>query len=232
MNVCRKFLGYLPGIVRRPFGTLDSLAQERSVWIGFMPMAIYAGLAIIHWIIFGVLYGWDYLGTKPLLSDPIFVGGFGYWKVKLDQPWMLVPLWCVLNPLIWVVVAGFAQVITRLWDGKGAFEQGLNTLGFTFFVPLILIQSVSEWIFTIPANTLSGDRYWWVNAMTGGYGPTVSILWNAFVIGIYGIATYTWVIVLSIIAIKRVQRVSYSQAIVAGCFTFFVALFLYSTFVR
>ena len=227
----RQVLHYFWGTVRRPSVTFAALAEKQSLFIGAAPMLAYMGLALVHNLIQALLFG--ELGTRPLLADPTFVGGFGYLRITLQEylVWGSV-FWVVLNPLLWVVLAGAAQVLARLWRGQGSFEANLNCLGYAFFVPLILIQSTSEWLFTIPPNLIVGTKFWWVEAMSGVYGPAVALVWNLFTIGIYSVATYTWILMLMVLAIRRTQGLGRLPATVTAVVPFVLALFLFATFVR
>ena len=80
--------------------------------------------------------GLDRPGTRPMLTDPTFVGGFGYLRVGLAH-WVtafagLMPLLTLLSP---VLVPGTAQLMSRLWRGQGDFEQMVNARPSLFRCP-------------------------------------------------------------------------------------------------
>jgi hypothetical protein len=100
------------------------------------------------------------------------------------------------------------------------------------FVPWILIQSTSEILFGVPLNLLTGTAFFWSEAMIGRFGPAVSLIWNAFVIGIYSFVTYGWSLALIYLAIRRTQGLSRGKSIVSSLAGFFAVVFLFSIFVR
>jgi hypothetical protein len=178
-------------------------------------------------------FGLDWLGTKPLLTDPTFVAGFGQWRVNLAN-W--VPIFVVLMPLLalldLVIYPGIAQLMSKLWAGHGTFEQMLNTLAFAAVVPGIVVGALSEWLFSVPMNFISGNPYWWNAAMQGEFGPVVGGIWNSYVFGIYLGLQWIWIIALGSIAIRRVQHIPVWAAILTMVTAFAIAMFLSSVFVR
>lgn len=159
------------GTIVRPGATFDEVAGERTVrWAvalagvsllqGWGNMALHAAL------------GLDWLGTRPLLSDPTFVGAFGHLQVDRAH-W--VPVFAGLLPLLGlyglVIVPGVAQLLSKLWGGQGSFEQMVTVLTFATGVPALTIGATSEWLFSVPMSLLSGHDYWWVEAMEGAFGP-------------------------------------------------------------
>jgi hypothetical protein len=73
--------------------------------------------------------------------------------------------------------------------------------------PALLIRSLSELVFGVPVNLISGHPYWWAAAMNGEFGPVTAAVWNFFVIGIYAVGHDLWIIVLGTLAIRRFERV-------------------------
>lgn len=83
---CDGFLESAPQIqaevvIVRPRANFDAPAAERTLrW------ALAAGaLAVVQvWenAALHAVFGLDWLGTKSMLCDPTFVGGFGYWRVN------------------------------------------------------------------------------------------------------------------------------------------------------
>ena len=81
-------------------------------------------------------------------------------------------------------------------------------------------------------DLLSGHDAWWVAAMHGQFGPLVSTLWNAYVIGVYIGVQWAWTIVLGTIAIRRVQRIPAGAATLIMVVAFSLWQFVLSAFVR
>ena len=122
---------YIGGMVVRPRATLDHLAAEPTIRWAFLLEGL--GL-LIGWgnVAFFALAGQNWLGTKPLLEDPAVVTLFGHLRIPLDS---YVPFFVVLLPLLsllgLVLPAGLAQLLSKIWGGRGTFEQMVNTLVFS-----------------------------------------------------------------------------------------------------
>jgi hypothetical protein len=131
-----------------------------------------------------------------------------------------------------VLNAGVAQLISKLWDGQGTFEQMVKTLTFASVVPNIVIGGISEWVFSVPMDLITGHPYWWNAAMQGEFGPVVGTVWNFYVLGVYIGSQWAWIIALGSIAIRGVQRIPTLAAIATMAVSFGVSMFLESVFVR
>jgi hypothetical protein len=228
----RQFIRYFWGTMRRPGPTLEALAAQPTVRWALMaaalgPLQVWGNMAL-H-----AAFGFDWLGTRPDLAEPTFVGGFGYLRIGLAN-W--VPIFAALMPLFFllnlVIMPAIAQLMSRLWRGQGTFEQMVNTIALATAVPGIVIAAASEWLFGVPIDLLSGHGYWWTAAMHGEFGPTVAAIWNFYVIGVYSTFQYGWTIALGAIAIRRVQRIPVWAAILTSFVGFAVYMFIASVFVR
>lgn len=228
----KQFIRYFWNTIAHPRTNFDALAAQRTVrWailVAVLPVLQVWGNVALHG-----MFGLDWLGTKPLLADPTFVGGFGYWRVNLAN-W--VPVFVALMPLLallnLVLIAGVAQLISKLWGGQGTFEQMVNTLTFASVVPNIVIGGISEWVFSVPMDLITGHPYWWVASMQGEFGPLVGAVWNFYVLGVYIGLQWAWIIALGSIAIRRIQRIPNWAAITTMVVAFAVSMFLESVFVR
>jgi len=230
----KQFFGYFWGAITRPRVTFDELARQPSI----RPAAMLA--------LFGLLLGWlnllltvvsgsDWLGTRRELPDPTYLFFFGRVPVGLED-WVpifftiVVPL---LSLLELVVIPGLAHVLSKLWRGQGTFEGSVNALCFAVGVPTIVICSLNDLLFTVPANLISGHPYWYTAAMNGEFGPVVAAIWNFYVIGIYTIAHDLWSIVLGAIAIRRGQGIPWWAAALISLFGYVLWVYgLTATFVR
>lgn len=228
----RQLIRYFWGTIIRPRTTFEMLAAERTVrWavmLACLPVLQVWGNMALH-----AALGLDWLGTRPMLTDPTFVGGFGHLRIGLAH-WVPVfaGLMLLLTLFNLVLIPGVAQLMSRLWCGQGTFEQMVNALAFATLVPNLVIAATSEWLFTAPMNLLSGHRYWWVTAMQGGFGPVIGVVWNFYVIGVYVICQYAWAIALGSIAIRRIQRIPTWAATLTMLVSFAASMVLVSTFVR
>ena len=226
----RHLVQYAWGTIARPGPTFEALAAERSVrWA----LAIAALGVVEGWgnMALFALFGYDWLGSRPLLADPTYVGGMGYWRVPADQ-WL--PIFAALLPVLalygLVIVPGTAHLLSKLWGGRGTYEQMVNVLAFAT-VPSLAIAWLSEWLTGVPLNLLSGRAYFYGAAMQGEFGPTVAILWTIYASVVYTIP-WAWGIVLGIVGIRRVQGISWPGAVVAMLVAFASSLLITSTFVR
>jgi hypothetical protein len=228
----RPFVRSFWGTIVRPAATFEALAAEREVrWA-----VVLAGVSLVQgWgnIALHEAVGLDWLGTRPLLSNPTYVGGFGHLRVGLTH-W--VPIFAGLLPLLSLynlaIMPGVAQLVSRLWGGQGSFEQMVATLTFATGVPALTIGAASEWLFSVPLSLLSGHDYWWVAAMQGEFGPVVAAVWNSYVIGIYAVVQYGWAIALGCLAIRRVQRIPLWGAALTMLVSFGSWMVIVTTFVR
>lgn len=228
----KRFIRFFWSTVTHPRANFDALASESTVrWAiiaAVLPILQIWGNVLLH-----TIFGLDWLGTRPLLDDPTFVGGFGHWRVSLAH-WVavFVALMPLLSLLDLVFNAGVAHLMSKLWGGQGTFDQMVNTLTFAWVVPNMLIAGVSEWVFSVPINLITGEAYWWNAAMQGELGTVTGIVWNTYVFGVYLGAQWIWIIVLGTIAIRRVQRIPLWSAVVTMVVTFSLSMFLSSVFVR
>jgi hypothetical protein len=228
----RQFVRYWWGTIARPGATFEALAAERTPRWAILLAAVSLlqgwGNIVLH-----AAFGLDWLGTRPMLTDPTYVGGFGHLRMTLEH-W--VPVFAALLPLLGlfnlVIVPGIAQLMSRLWDGRGSFEQMVTVLTFATGVPALTIGATSEWLFSAPMSLLSGHDYWWVAAMAGEFGPVVGTVWNAYVIGIYATLQYAWAMALGSLAIRRVQKVPLWAAVVTMLVSFGTWMVIVTTFVR
>ncbi len=228
----RQFIRYFWGTIRRPGPTFDALASERTVRWALVAASL-GTLQVWGNMALHAAFGLDWLGTRPDLAEPTFVGGFGYLRIGLAN-W--VPIFAALMPLFFllnlVIMPGIAQLMSKIWGGQGTFEQTLNAIAFAAAVPGIVIGATSEWLFGVPIDLLSGHGYWWTAAMHGEFGPAVAAMWNFYVIGVYSTFQYGWIIALSAIAIRRIKRIPVWAAILTSLVGFAVYILIASVFVR
>lgn len=228
----RTLLAYFWGVIVHPGKTFEALATERSVrWaviLACLPVLQVWGNMVLH-----QLFGYDWLGTRPYITDPTFIAGFGRLVVGLEH-W--VAIFAALMPLLallgLVITPGVAQLLSKLWQGQGRFEQMVNTLTFAMTVPNLVIGATSEWLLSIPLSWLFRHDYFWEGAMRGELGPTVAVVWNLYVYGIYITLQYGWMIVLGSLAIRRVQKIPRWAATLTMLVAFVIYFLIASLFVR
>jgi hypothetical protein len=235
INMIRYLFGYIWGSVAHPKATFAELTQLSSIRPAVMLVLLVQLLGLLNLLLFTIL-NQDWLGTRRELPNPTYVGFFGRLAVETEH-YVLIYFF-VIGPLLallgLVVLPGLANVLSKLWRGKGTFEQMINTLTFAQ-VPSLLIQSLLNDMLLagVPANLLTGHPYAFTAAMNGEFGALWSTLVWIYMIGIYILGTGFWVIVLGAMAIHRVQRIPRWAAALIMLFTY--PLWFYGvigTFVR
>jgi hypothetical protein len=209
---------------------VDALAAEPSVGWGVMASSL-GVLQVWGNVLLFTAFGFDWLGTRPLLPDPTYVGGFGYVQVSADR-WL--PVFIGLMPALalfgLVVAPGVAQLMSKLWGGQASFEQMVNVLAFAF-LPATLIGWLSEWLTGVPMNLLSGHPYWFLATMQGEFGPVLAAVWTIYAPAVYVIG-WMWGLVLGVLGIRRVQRIPLWAATVVMAVGFGMSMLITTTFVR
>ncbi len=226
----RKVLRYGWGMLAHPRATIDALALEQTVRFAIIIALLGVAQAWINNAVFAAV-GFDYLGSAPLLTNPTYVGGMGYLRIAPEQFRLLFPGFILVTAVYGLLVpAATAQLLSKVWHGRGAFEQMLNVLAFAA-TPTLVIGWLSEWLTGVPLNLLTGSAYFYTDAMQGRFGPTLATFWTVYSMAVY-IVPWTWSFVLSVIAIHRVQRIPYSAAAFIHLIGFSLNMLLVSTFIR
>jgi hypothetical protein len=230
----KQFFGYFWGVIIHPRTTFDRLARQSSIRPAVILMVFGLLLGYLNFLL-TILLSSDWLGTRRELPDPTYVGFYGRLPVRLENwvPIFFIALVPILSLLGLVVVPGMVHVLSKLWHGRGTFEGSVNALGFALGVPAIVIHSMTELLFTVPANLISGHSYWWAAAMNGEFGPAVAAIWNFYVIGFYSFTCDLWIIVLGTIAIRRIQIIPWWSAALISLFSYILWWYgIMATFVR
>jgi len=197
-------------MIVRPKATLDELAKETSIRYAVMLAVLELLLTLLNLLLFTV-FGYDWLGTRRELADPTYVGFFGRMPVNLENYVWIFNL--LINPIMTLVglffLPGLAQVLGKLWHGRGIFEQMVNALVFAVGVPSLIISSLlNDYLLGgVLPNLLTGHPYAFTAAQTGEFGPLVRTLWWVYILGIYIFAKDVWSIALGALAIRRIQAI-------------------------
>jgi hypothetical protein len=217
-------------MLAHPVATIDALAAERSVRWSVIVVCLGVLQVWGNMLLFAA-FGFDWLGSRPLLEDPTYVGGFGYLRVPADRWLPVFAAYLPVNALYALVITpGAAHLLSKLWGGRGTFEQMVNLLVFAT-VPSLVVGWASEWLTGVPLNLLTGQAYFYAAAMQGVYGPTVGLLWTIYASAVYA-APWAWGVVLGTVAIHRVQHVPWWAAAVTMLVAFALQMLVASTFVR
>jgi hypothetical protein len=230
IRFCRRFLEFGWGMLAHPRYTIDRLAAERSIrWgVGVVCLGV---LQVWGNMLLFAIFGFDWLGSRPMLEDPTYVGGFGYLRVSAD--WW-VPLFAAYMPMnalyALVITPGAAHLISKVWGGRGTFEQMVNLLTFAN-VPSLVVGWISEWLTGVPLNLVTGEPYFYDAAMEGAYGSTVAALWTGYSVAVY-VVPWAWGLALGTAAIRHVQEIPWWSAAAAMVAAFALQMLVLSTFVR
>jgi hypothetical protein len=229
-GVARRVVREAWGMLVHPGTTIDALACEHTVRLAIILASFGVLQAWVNNAAFA-MFGFDYLGSRPLLSDPTYVGGMGYLRVSPDQFRPLFPLFILVTAIYGILIPpATAQLLSKLWHGRGTFEQTVNVLVFAT-TPTLVVGWLSEWLTGVPLNLLSGSRYFYTDAMQGNFGPAVAAAWTAYSVAVY-VIPWTWSFILSVIGIRRVQQVPVWSAVFIHMVGFGLYMLLMSTFIR
>ena len=191
------FGNYLVGTLLRPRQTFNLLmADNRRVKFGLVAISINA-------IIYTLVYVFLSIG-----------GG----APSTYAPWLAVPkdvyyyynqFWLAPSMFgCWILAAGVAHLLSKLFSGKGSFEDTLSALGFG-----ILVATFFAILHDLPDSFLGAigvlDLRWYEVALNS---PTI---WRAILLTLYGIA----LVMLALLSIKGVgasQKIKGGPALFVG----------------
>lgn len=193
----KSFKDYLFGTLFRPRRTFDLLlADERRLKFGFIAISINALVYTLVYIFLTIA------GGAPSSFDP-------WLAVPKDVYYSYNRFWLAPSMFgCWILAAGVAHLLSRLFSGKGSFEDTLSVFGFgitiaTFFAALHdLTDSFLGAIGLL-------DLRWYEVALNS---PTI---WRAILLTLYSIG----LILLGVLSIKGVgaaQRLKRGPAIFIG----------------
>jgi len=201
------FTGYLVGTLLRPRKTFDLLMND--------PRRLKFGLAaiLINAIVYTLVYVFLTIGGGAPSSF---------------TPWLAVPkevyyfynrFWLAPSMLGgWVLAAGVAHLLSKIFSGEGTFEDTLSTLGFG-----ITVATFFSALHDLPDSFLGAigvlDLQWYEVALNS---PTI---WRTILFSLYGIALFM-LLLLSIKAVGASQKIKAGPALFIGILTAIV----YQTF--
>jgi hypothetical protein len=192
MNIAET-LRYVARIAVRPSHTTEELVND--------PHRLRHG--ITSWLIISFIYG--------LVA---FIGGLNGLGTVVE-PWLPIParqyyLWMgPLSPLIYIVnfliLAGIIQLLSKLVNGQGSFEDTFAVVSLTFFLPVFLTM----WVFETPLLVFFPE---WRRTELGGPGYIPECLdTGRQIVGVL------WILAILVTAVSRVQRIAlWKSAIVVA----------------
>lgn len=177
-------LWYVARIAVRPSHATEELVND--------PHRLRHG--ITGWLIISFIYG--------LVA---FIGGLNGLGAVVE-PWLPIPsrryyLWMgPLTPLIYIVtfliLAGIIQLLSKLVNGRGSFEDTFVVVSLTFFFPVFLTM----WVFETPVFVFFPE---WRRTELGGLGYIPEWLdTGRQIVGVL------WIFAILVTAVSRVQRIA------------------------
>ncbi len=191
------FQAYLLGTLTRPRHTFDLLLTDsRKLKFGFFAISINAILYTLVYI-FLTIGGGAPSSFTPWLAVPKDV--YYYY----NQFWLAPSMFGC-----WILAAGVAHLLSRLFAGKGSFEDTLSVFGFgitiaTFFA---LLHDLTD-SFLGAIGVL--DQRWYELALNS---PTI---WRTILLTLYSIALIM-LFVLLIKGVSAAQKIKLGPAIFIG----------------
>ncbi len=194
---------YYLGTLLHPRRTFDLLVQDpRRLKFGALALAINAVLYTLVYV-FLTMGGGAPSSLTPWLNIPADV----YYPYNRF----------ILAPSMfgcWILAAGVAQLLGRLFSGEGTFEDTLSTLGFA-----IGIASLFSLLHDLPDSFLGAigllDQHWYETALNS------ATIWRTILWILYG-AFFVAFLVLFPKAIGAAQRLKPGPAILVGVLAFVV----------
>jgi hypothetical protein len=174
---------YALGIILHPIRTLHEFSIEPkkrlySLLIVIIFAFLYSVGALTAYLKHHLPYGWE-----PFIKIPI--NQFFLWESIY-----LIPI----TIATWILLAGCVQLVSKLFQGTGSFEDTFALLGLPFFV-LIPGMFIPDFIMEfLPSNLVKYPLFW--NTINPARLMAGSI----------------WPIIIHILAVKEVQKISFLQA--------------------
>jgi hypothetical protein len=206
------FSDYLLGTVIKPNVTFNWLASDSKK----LTQSFRAILLI------GALYTLTVIGLAVIgadISSPAWMSipadEYYFWEIFLAMPVVV---------LGWIMAAGVAQLLSKLFGGSGNFEATLAVLGFAVTVPMF-VTWIPETVGTILMVTGVMTQTDWLE-MTSKPG-----FWQVFGLA-YQLVAVAWCAFLFPVAIAQSQRLRWWRAIIVGVATLAVFGLAMFTFIR
>ena len=207
------FKDYYIGTIFRPRRTFDALMNDnRRLKFGLLAVATNA-------VLYTLVYVFLTIGDGAPSSF---------------TPWLAIPKAVyysydrfILAPSMfggWILVAGIAHLVSRLFSGKGSFEDTLSVFGFG-----ISIASLASLVHDFPDAFLGAIGL--LNLKDYEVVLNSPTIWRAIFMTLYGLSII-WYLVLFPKGVGAAQRINRGPAILVGALAFLVYLVFFLTFNR
>lgn len=209
----KSFKDYYLGVIFRPRRTFDALmADDRRLRFGLIALSISMGLYLLVYI-FLTMGGGAPSSFTPWLAIPLNV--YYFYDRFLVVPSMLGG---------WILASGVAHLLSRLFSGKGTFEDTLSVLGFA-----ISIAVMASLLHDLPDSFLGGVGL--LNLKEYEVALNSPTIWRVILWTCYGLS-FALFVVLFPKAIGAAQRIGRVPAIGIGLFSFMVYQVVFLVFNR
>lgn len=189
-------------VIWSPVSTLSRVAEERRVLLGFGIVAVYAALSLVGSVLAvffffpQMLSGFEAAGLPPGFEDLVpFIEVFSL-------------IYAVASPFVlWLLVAGLMQLITRFFGGTGPFSGMLAVVGVAQ-VPLVIAAVIGIPIAGLQVVLLP-------EGLTLGDPATISPAANTigWLNSLLGLAFWLWHAALVVIGAAFARRISYGESV-------------------
>ncbi len=184
----KDFITFQLGIIIHPISTLKQfLKHERRLFYGFITILLF-GICYTIAVIFAYIFGHLSYGIPIILKIPIE-------KYYLFESFFLLPV----TISTWIIMAGLIQIISIPFKGKGSFEDTLSMIGLPYIL-LVIFMLIPDIItdYLLPKSIVRSYAYW-----------NIINLIKLF------LATF-WIMIIHIIAVKEVQKLTNTKAIIVS----------------
>ena len=114
-NVFKRPLGYFARSILHPQASFKALGQEETIRVGFVLIATKWILCEVY--VFYLYFTDQVMFSKAWLNIPVE-------EYRFYQLFYYVPF----GLLLWILISGLVQVLSKMWGGKASFEHSLNII--------------------------------------------------------------------------------------------------------
>ena len=209
----KSFKDYYLGTLFHPRRTFDALLTDsRRLKLGFLAISLNAVLYTLVYI-FLTIGGGAPSTFKTWLAVPTDV------YYSYNRFWLAPSMFGC-----WILAAGVAHLLSRLFSGKGSFEDTLSVFGFG-----VTIATLFAMLHDLPDSFLGAigllDLRWYEMALNS---PTI---WRTILLTLYSIALIMLAVLLTM-GVRAAQRIKPAPAILIGIIAFVVYQGIFFVFNR
>ena len=203
-----KFLKYTFGTLISPRKTFNELLQDPDRFNHGTAVTIFVGILYTITVISGYLNGFGAI-VKPWI--PLSPKDYYYYEI-----FFCLPLFILLT----LVCAAVIQFLSIFLKGNGTFEDCIALCGFSLWIPILPLMWFPETI----------NMIFFPDLRTQALGGIFGIPGWLDAARIY--IDVLWMLILTIIAIKLIQRISWPKAVFVGLTAFIPTYIISFTYIR